>query len=280
MRLGNVELAIVSDGRWWLDAGGHFGVVPRVLWEPLIPVDERHRVPMALNCLLIRSDGKTILVDTGLGSKLTDKERDWYGLDSTVGLLQGFDELGVAPQDVDIVINTHLHSDHGGGNTIFDGEGRPRPTFPKAEYWVQRLEWVDALHPNERTSRTYLPQNLLPIEESGQLRLLNGETRVTDEVRCIITPGHTQAHQSVVIESNEQKAIYLGDLAPWKENIEKLAWTSAADVTPLENLETKRAIRPWLVEEQVLLLFEHDPRMAAGYLHLRGDRYEVEPVEV
>jgi glyoxylase-like metal-dependent hydrolase (beta-lactamase superfamily II) len=197
VRLGNVELAIVSDGRWWLDAGGHFGVVPRVLWEHLIPVDERHRVPMALNCLLIRSDGKTILVDTGLGTKLTDKERDWYGLDSRGGLPHQLDQLGVAPQDVDIVINTHLHSDHCGGNTVFEMQGRPRPSFPRAEYWVQQLEWADARHPNERTSRTYLPQNLLPLEESGQLRLLNGETRVTDQVRCILTPGHTPAHQSV-----------------------------------------------------------------------------------
>jgi glyoxylase-like metal-dependent hydrolase (beta-lactamase superfamily II) len=280
VRVGDVELAIVSAGRWWLDAGGHFGVVPRVLWEPLITVDERHRVPMALNCLLIQSDRTTILVDTGLGTKLSDKEQDWYGLDSEGGLLQELDRLDVAPQDVDIVINTHLHSDHGGGNTIFDRHGQPRPTFPRAEYWVQRLEWSDAVHPNERTTRTYLPQNLQPLEESGQLRLLEGDTRVTNEVRCLVTPGHTRAHQSVVIESNGKQALYLGDLAPWKENIEKLTWTSAADVTPLENLETKRAIRPWLVEERVLLLFEHDPRIAAGYLHLRGDHYEVEPVEI
>jgi glyoxylase-like metal-dependent hydrolase (beta-lactamase superfamily II) len=280
VRVGDVELAIVSAGRWWLDAGGHFGVVPRVLWEPLITVDERHRVPMALNCLLIQSDRTTILVDTGLGTKLSHKEQDWYGLDSEGGLLQELDRLDVAPQDVDIVINTHLHSDHGGGNTIFDRHGQPRPTFPRAEYWVQRLEWSDAVHPNERTTRTYLPQNLQPLEESGQLRLLEGDTRVTNEVRCLVTPGHTRAHQSVVIESNGKQALYLGDLAPWKENIEKLTWTSAADVTPLENLETKRAIRPWLVEERVLLLFEHDPRIAAGYLHLRGDHYEVEPVEI
>lgn len=280
MHLGDVELTIVSDGRWWLDAGGHFGVVPRVLWEPLIRLDDRHRVPMALNCLLIRSSGKTILVDTGLGSKLSDKERDWFGFQPNGGLLHELDQVGVAPEDVDIVINTHLHSDHCGGNTLFDGQGQLRPTFPRAEFWIQRMEWADARYPNERTIRTYLPENLLPIEDGGQLRLLSGNTPVTDEVRCVVTPGHTRAHQSVVISSNGQQAIYLADLAPWKENIEKLAWAPAADVLPLESLETKRAIRQWAVEQEVLLLFEHDPRIAAGYLRPVGDHFRVEPVEV
>jgi glyoxylase-like metal-dependent hydrolase (beta-lactamase superfamily II) len=280
VRLGDVELTVVSAGRWWLDAGGHFGVVPRVLWEPIIPLDNKHRVPMALNCLLIQSAGQTILVDTGLGTKLSDKEQDWYGLDSGPGLLAELDHLGVAPEDVDIVVNTHLHSDHCGGNTVFNAQGQPTPTFPRAEFWIQRLEWADARYPNERTSKTYLPQNLLPLEESGQLRLLYGDTRATDEVSCKVTPGHTPAHQSVLIQSKGHKAIYLGDLAPWKENIEKLAWGPAADVAPLETIETKRAIRQWVLDEDVLLLFEHDPRMAAGFLRRKGDGFLVEPVNV
>jgi glyoxylase-like metal-dependent hydrolase (beta-lactamase superfamily II) len=280
VRLGDVELTTISDGRWWQDAGAHFGVVPRVLWEPIIGLDERHRVPMALNCLLIRSAGKTILVDTGLGSKLSAKERDKFGLDRSHGLLDGLREKGLAPEDVDIVINTHLHSDHCGGNTILNSDGRPRPTFPRAEYWIQRLEWADARYPNERTSRTYLPENLLPLEEEGQLALLRGDTPVTEEVRCVVTRGHTRAHQSVIISSRGQTAIYVGDLAPWKENIEKLAWTPAVDELPLETMETKRSIRRWALEEKALLLFEHDPRIAAGYLRRSGQNYKVEPVDL
>jgi len=279
VRLGDVELTIISDGRWWQDAGAHFGLVPRVLWEPIVALDDQHRVPMALNCLLIRSSGKTILVDTGLGTKLSDKERDRFGLERSQGLVGDLRDVGVAPEEVDIVINTHLHSDHCGGNTTLDSNGRPRPTFPRAEYWIQRLEWADARYPNERTVRTYLPENLLPLEE-GQLTLLRGDTPVTDEVRCLVTRGHTRAHQSVIIRSQDQTAIYLGDLAPWKENIEKLAWTPAVDELPLETMETKRSIRRWALEENVLLLFEHDPRITAGYLRQSGETFHVEPVDL
>jgi glyoxylase-like metal-dependent hydrolase (beta-lactamase superfamily II) len=278
--LGDVELTIVSDGRWWQDAGAHFGVVPRVLWEPIIDLDDRHRVPMALNCLLFCSAGKTILVDTGLGSKLSGKERDKFGFESRHGLLDNLHQLGVSAEDVDVVINTHLHSDHCGGNTVLNSSGVPKPTFPRAEYWIQRLEWADARYPNERTGKAYLPENLLPVEEEGQLRLLNGDTPVTEEVRCVVTRGHTRSHQSVIFHSQGHTAIYLGDLAPWKENIEKLAWTPAVDVAPLENMETKRSIRQWALEEKALLLFEHDPRIAAGYLHQDGETYHVEPVDL
>jgi glyoxylase-like metal-dependent hydrolase (beta-lactamase superfamily II) len=279
VHLGDVELIVVSAGSWWQDAGAHFGIVPRVLWEPVIALDDRHRVPMALNCLLIRSQDKTILVDTGLGTKLSNKEQDKFGLQPSPGLLDNLAQLGVAPEDVDIVINTHLHVDHCGGNTAFDSGGQPRPTFPRAEYWIQRLEWADARYPNERTSKTYLPENLLPLEESGQLRLLYGDTPATDEVRCVITRGHTRAHQSVIIRSCGKSALYLGDLAPWRENIEKLAWGPAVDVDPLDTMETKRAIRQWVLEEHALLLFEHDPRTSAGFLRRQGDEFHVEPVD-
>ncbi len=280
MLLGGVELRVVSDGVFWLDGGAHFGIVPRVLWEPLIAPDESHRVPMGLNCLFIESAGRKIVVDTGLGSKLSAKQRDILNLGRDKGLVGALQEIGVAPEDVDIVINTHLHNDHCGGNTSFNEHGQAVPTFPRAEYWIQRLEWADARYPNERTRATYLPENLIPLEEHGQLHLLYGDTPVTREVRCDVTRGHTRAHQSVIIQSQGQKAVYLGDLAPWKENIERLGWTPAGDVEPLETMETKRAFQQWALEEEVLLIFEHDPRITAGYLRRHGDRLEVEPVDL
>ncbi len=274
MRLGKVELHIVSDGLFRIDGGGHFGLVPKVLWEKIVEPDELNRIPLALNCLLIESQGKRILVDTGFGDKLSPKERDIFDIAGRERLLSHLRRLGVAPEDVDIVVNTHLHSDHCGGNTLLR-DGEVVPTFPRAEYWIQRLEWADALFPNERTRATYLAPNFVPLERHGRVRLLYGDTRVTSEVRCVVTRGHTRAHQSVVIESEGEFAIYLGDLAPWAVNMERLAWVAAYDVEPLETIETKRRIRDWALEKNALLIFEHDPRIPMGYLREEGGKYKV-----
>jgi len=274
LRLGNVNLYIVSDGLAWMDGGGHFGLVPKVLWEKVVQADELNRIPMALNCLLIESEGRRILVDTGFGDKLSSKERQIYSIAGESRLLGDLRRLGFAPEEIEIVINTHLHSDHCGGNTILR-EGEVVPTFSSAEYWVQRLEWADARYPNERTKATYLAENLVPLEKRGQLCLLYGDTRVTSEVRCIITRGHTRAHQSVVIESGGETAIYLGDLASWAIGIERLAWVSAFDVEPLETIETKRRIRDWALEKEALLIFEHDSRVQMGYLREGDGKYKV-----
>lgn len=277
MRVGKVEIFPVSDGSAWVDGGSMYGLVPRVLWERVTPPDGLNRVPMALTCLVIRSCGKTVLVDTGYGSKLSAKQQQFVSLERRPGLPEALGALGLAPDGVDVVINTHLHSDHCGGNTSLL-DGRPVPTYPRAEYWVQRLEWADALFPNERTRATYLPENLRPIEP--QLRLLDGDTRVTPEVRCIVTRGHTRAHQSVIIESEGETAIYLGDLAPYAVHIERLAWIAANDVEPLELLETKRSLRRFALERDALLLFEHDTHCVAGRLREQDGKVALLPVEL
>jgi len=278
MRVGNVEVYIVSDGSFRMDGGAVFGLVPKVLWEKIITPDELNRVPMSLNCLLIISEGKRILVDTGMGDKLSPKEREIFALYGERRLLKSLGELGFSPEDIDIVINTHLHSDHCGGNTIAL-EGEIVPTFPKAEYWIQRLEWADAAFPNERTRATYLAQNFVPLWERGKVRLLYGDTKVTSEVRCIVTRGHTRAHQSILIESQGEKALFLGDLAPWAINMERLAWIPAFDVEPLETIETRRKVQQWAAEEGAILFFEHDPFFPAGRLIVENGRYVVKPVE-
>jgi len=260
-----------------IDGGAAFGLVPKVLWEGVIQPDALNRIPMALNCLLIESHGKKILVDTGFGDKLPPKQREILALQDDNGLIGNLKHLGVAPDQIDIVINTHLHSDHCGGNTLLRG-GEVMPTFPNAEYWIQRLEWADALHPNERTRATYLPENFVPLEREGQLRLLEGNARVTPEVRCLVTRGHTRAHQSVAIESAGRRAIYLGGLAPLTINIERLAWVPSFDVEPLETMEAKRRIRRWAIEKEVLLIFEHDMKTTMGYLRQEGEKYKVEAI--
>jgi glyoxylase-like metal-dependent hydrolase (beta-lactamase superfamily II) len=278
MKLGNVELYLVSDGEFLVDGGGQFGLVPKVLWSRYFTADELNRVPSALYSLLIVSEGKRILVDTGFGRKLTPKEREIQGLQRPHGdLLDALQRQGLAPADIDIVINTHLHGDHASGNTLVRN-GVAVPAFPNAQYWIQRLEWADAMYPDERTRNTYHAENLLPLQEAGQLRLLSGNTRVTGEVHCLVTRGHTRAHQSIMIASGGQSAGFLGDMASLAIRLERLGWMSAFDTEPLETLETKRAIRGWALESHALLFFQHDLRMPMGYLVQEGDRYRVEPV--
>lgn len=279
MRLGNVHLHLVSDGIYWSDGGGLFGLVPKVLWEKIAPPDELNRLPFHLRCLLIQTPTQRILVDTGFGDKLSPKEREQSSLEGERRLLTSLEALGVGPLDVDLVINTHLHGDHCGGNTRRDENGEIVPTFPWATYCVQRLELADASFPNERTQATYCAENWEPIQQAGQLRVLSGDTRLTPEVSVVITPGHSRAHQCVLVESEGQKAMFLGDLASWPVHIERLAWVPAYDVDPMLSIETKRRIAHWAVEHKVLLIFEHHPDIVAGYLKPaeRPDRFRLEP---
>lgn len=277
-KLHNLEYHIVSDGRMWVDGGSAFGMVPRTIWAALVPPDAQNRIPFALNSLLIRSEGKTILVDTGYGSKLDEKTRRRTGLERREGdLVEALGRLGVSVEEIDIVLNTHLHGDHCGGNTIRQGE-RLLPTFPRAQYWIQRLEWADAVTPNERTRATYLPENYRPLEETGQLRLINGATRLTGEVRTAITRGHTRAHQVVILESGEATALFVADMASLHYHLERLAWVPAYDLEPMESIETKRYWQQWAVEKDALLIFQHDTQIPLGKLRADGASFRVEPV--
>ncbi len=276
MKLGSVELFLLSDGQFRLDGGSIFGVVPKVLWEKVLPADELNRIPMALNCLLILSEGKRILVDTGYGQKVAAKQRDILVLQRhDGGLLDSLQRLGFAPGDIDVVINTHLHPDHCGGNTVYR-DGSAVPAFPAAEYWIHYREWSDACHRNERTSKTYLAADFAPLQEADQLRLVYGNARVTGEVRCVATRGHTRGHQSVVIESEGQTAVFLGDLAARAVHLERLPWTTAFDIEPMQTLKAKRAMRDWACEKRAVLFFGHDTQTPAGRLHKEGDQFLVE----
>lgn len=276
MQFGNTELYVLGDGNCMSDGGGVYGLVPRALWQKVTPPDEENRVPTALNSLLIISQGKKILVDTGLGTKLDAKGEAHFGRTGGSTLLSQLHERGLAPEDIDIVINTHLHADHCGGNTRLEA-GEVVATFPKAEYWIQRLEWADAAFPNERTRGTYFAENFEPVRD--RVRLLDGDTRVTDEVRCTITRGHTRAHQSVLVESAGHKALFIGDIAARTVYLERLAWIPAFDVEPLETLETKRRMRDWAVEEGALLIFQHDPFVTMGCMRKEGDKFKIEGIK-
>jgi glyoxylase-like metal-dependent hydrolase (beta-lactamase superfamily II) len=275
----NTEWHIIPTGRVWVDPGGPFGLVPRTLWSRVQQPNEKNLIPMNLNCLLIISEGKVILVDNGLGDKLNEKGIRQWGLEYPDGtMVENLAKHGVKLADVNIMIDTHLHSDHCSGNTTF-ANGKLAATFPNAEYWVQRLEWADAMHPDERTRSTYLSDNYFPIWESGKFHFLHGDAQVTKEVRCVVTPGHTRGHQCVLIEGGERPLLYVADLASYAVHMERRAWVTAYDVEPLENIRTKSRWQQWALENKALLVFEHDTTMPLGELTKDDEgKLKVKPV--
>ena len=276
--LGDAQLLVVSDGVLRLDAGAVFGLTPRIMWEPLAgPLDEEHRLGMGLNCLLVRSQGKLILVETGVGSKAT-RLPGAAGVGQAGTLLADLARQGIRPEEVDIVINTHLHYDHCGGDTTYRDD-KLALTFPRARYFVQRGEWEAANHLNERTRATYLPENLEPLADSRQLELVEGEAEVTKEVRILPAPGHTADHAIVEVSSGGRTALYVGELAQHPLMLERLAWISAFDVLPLVTLETKRRILERAVAEDALLVCVHSPPPGIGRIRLVEGKRKWEEIQ-
>ena len=269
MKLGALEIYPVSDGRFRLDGGAMFGVVPKVLWEKCCAADELNRVPLSLTCLLIRANGKNILVDTGLGSKEDDKFQRMFAVERTPTLLESLGHLGLGREDIHMVINTHLHFDHAGGNTMTRGNGTVVPSFPKARYVIQRGEFEDAARSNERTKASYRRDNFTPIAHVNQWEFLHGDAELFPGVTAVVTAGHTRCHQGVKIESEGQTAFYLGDLIPTVSHL-PLPYIMGYDLLPMQTLDTKRWVLDRAFEENWLLLFEHDPLIQAG--HVRKDQ--------
>lgn len=278
MKIGDLEFHFVNDGRVEVDAGGPFGLVPRGLYRKFFDPIDGNLVPMVLNCLLVYSRGKIILIDTGLGDKLSEDETaSWHLTRAEGGLINELERHGVSPEDVDIVINTHLHADHCGGNTVRDGT-EATATFPKATYLVQRIEWAEASHVDARTRGTYHSDNFAPVMRDGQLQVLHGNFEVTDEVLCVVTPGHTRGHQAVMLRSGSWRGLYVADMASYAVHFLRTAWLTAYDVLPLENVATKERWQKWALAERAWLLFEHDPFMPAARLVQGATRPELEPV--
>jgi glyoxylase-like metal-dependent hydrolase (beta-lactamase superfamily II) len=269
--LGDIHVHVLSDGGFALDGGAMFGVVPRVVWERTDPPDEKNRVRLALNVALIESGGKRVLVDTGVGDKWGEREREIYRIDRSSSLLAGLASLGVRPEDIDIVINTHLHFDHAGGNTRAI-EGRVVPTFPRARYVVQLGEWEDATRPHERSRASYLDENYVPLAEARQLHTVQGEVEVAPGVRVVPVGGHTAYHQMVVVESEGQTLAIPTDLVPTASHL-PLPFIMGYDLFPVGTLEAKRRILGRAFEERWRLLFYHDPRVQVATIRKQRERY-------
>lgn len=277
MKLGDLEFHILSDGHVYLDGGAMFGIVPRPLWEKKSAPDSRNRIKLGLNCLLVRAGGKRILIETGCGGKMDPKMRDIFGLDGPF-LENGLRDYALAPDDIDFVVNTHLHLDHCGGNTRIEKD-KVVPTFPNARYVSRIGEFESATHTNERTRATYLPQNVIPVHESGQMMLIDHDTELVPGVELICVPGHTLDMLCVKLSGGGKTAFLLADLVPTTAHL-RLAWTMGFDLYPLTVMENKRKWLPQIAREEWLALFVHDPNVPAAYLRERGADFDAEPVKI
>ncbi|MGE5180381.1 MAG: MBL fold metallo-hydrolase [Bacteroidota bacterium] len=270
--IGPYTVRFISGGRFRLDGGAMFGVVPKVLWNRVAPADERNRIRMGMNCLLIEGDGKRVVVDAGSGTKDDAKFRDIYAIEHPEGLIDALRAAGAPPESIDTVALTHLHFDHCGGGTTRGADGVVRPTFPNAHYLVRRQEWDDAHHANERNRASYLSDNYDPLAASGQLILHEQDIEVLPGIWMKNLPGHTRGHQGVFFDVPGARALYTVDLIPTAAHL-PLAFIMGYDLYPMTTLETKRAVLRDAVREGWMLLFEHDPDLLA--VRVTGEAHRV-----
>ncbi|APF16842.1 MBL fold metallo-hydrolase [Caldithrix abyssi] len=263
MKIGPYEIFTVNSGIFSLDGGAMFGVVPKVLWNKTNPADELNRIQLALRTLVIKGDGRIILIDAGVGNKMNEKLRKIYNIDSQQNDLErGLAEKGIAPEQVTDVIITHLHFDHVGGATRLDN-GLLKPTFPNARYYVQGEQWYWANNPSEKDRASYMPENFKPIEEAGLLVELNGPGEVLPGIETLVMYGHTHGMQLPKISDGKSTLLYCADLIPTASHI-PLPYIMAYDNNPLITLEEKKRLLPQAVREKWILVFEHDPFRPAG----------------
>jgi glyoxylase-like metal-dependent hydrolase (beta-lactamase superfamily II) len=260
--IGDFELTIFSDGKYLLDGGAFFGVVPKVMWAKKVNVDDKNRVLTGLNSLLVRTGDRNILIETGIGNKLSERMIRFYG--QPAELLDNMSAGGISPDDIDIVINTHLHFDHCGWNTIRTND-RIVPTFPKAKYYVQEGEWQHACRQFERDRISYITDNYDPLINTGQMELLRGDREIVPGISVRVFRGHTAHMQAVIIAGGGRKACYISDLIPTRAHID-LTWGMSFDLFPIDTIESKKKYYAESIPEKWLTVFTHDPELPWAYV--------------
>jgi len=276
MRFGDLEVTPLLDGFFRLDGGAMFGSVPKVLWERRAPADEKNRITMGLRPLLVRTPDHTVLIDAGIGDKMSAKDTAIYAIDRRPGLEAALAQAGVAPADVDIVIATHLHFDHVGGFTKMV-DGALVPAFPRATYYIRRAEWEDATHPHERNRASYLPENFVPLLDAGVVHFTDDDVEIVPGISVRRTGGHAMHHQLVRIESGGRTGIFTADLMPTAAHVD-IPWIMGYDLYPMDTLLYKKQFVPEAIRGEYVIFFEHEPAIAAGIIRERDGRLTVEPV--
>ena len=270
---GGFELTVLSDGYYISDGGAFFGVVPKVLWEKKVRADELNRIYAGLNSVLVRTGSQNILIETGIGNKLSDKMKKIY--EPKEELLQNLQATGVSPEEIDIVINSHLHFDHCGWNTVYK-DGNAVATFPKATYYVQQGEWEHAQLQLERDRISYISDNYNRLISSGQMKLLNGASEIAPGISVALYPGHTRHLQAVFIRSGGKTACYISDLVPTTWHLD-VTWVMAYDLFPLETIENRKKYYAQAIAENWLTIFTHDPDIPWAYLERINGKISVRP---
>ncbi|HJZ81375.1 MAG TPA: MBL fold metallo-hydrolase [Pyrinomonadaceae bacterium] len=266
MIFGDYRVEIIPDCEFRLDGGAMFGVVPRNLWSKPCPPDDQNRIRMNMNCLFIEAGRERILIDTGIGDKWSEKHRAMYGIDRVRPLDESLKAIaGVASADITIVINTHLHFDHAGGNTSVDQSGRAVPAFPNARYLVSRAEYEHAEAPTDRDRASYFVENWRPMKESGQLELKDFEYEVVPGLQMETHPGHNRSMQCPRLERNGDTFFGFADLVPMRAHV-PFAWVMGYDLYPVETVEAKKKLLPQAARENWTCLFYHDPDQALGHV--------------
>ncbi len=282
MKFGDKELFLIEDGGFRLDGGAMFGVVPRVMWAKSDPPDDQNRIALACNTLLVKTGDANVLIDTGCGGKWSDKERDMFAVDEPRTLITDLARVDLMKEDITHVIYTHLHFDHAGGGTYIDNDGQLKTQFPNATYYAQRGEWEVANNPNLRDRRSYKPENLNPLSESGQLQLIDGDQEILPGISVRITGGHTEFHQVVFVESNGFTAVHNGDLIPTASHL-PAPFVMAYDLYPEQTMKYKQPHMKEAAEKGWLMVFEHSARKAEKVGHLvvnEKGRHNLEPFDM
>lgn len=268
VELGRFRVHLVSDGRFAMDGGAMFGIVPKPLWERHVCADEKNRIEMSLHCPLAENGRDAVLIDTGVGERLSEKEQALYGVDRNGGLLSRLAELRIDPEDVTHVVLTHLHFDHLGGAVKKNGAGHLVPAFPRAKHFVQRTELETALEPKDaRQAGAYghASECLAPLLGAGLVEALDGDTDLTSSLRVVVTGGHTPSHQCPVLADGGESFLHLGDVAPTRAHL-RPAWNAAYDLDPIETMVAKQALLERAADEHWWVSFDHDHEIACGRL--------------
>ena len=274
VKFGKFEIFSIVENSFKIDGGAMFGVVPKIIWERLVPSDEFNRVKLDLNLLLVKTESENVLIDAGMGDALSEKHKKIYGIEKPSELEKKLSELNLTPEDIDLVILTHLHADHAGGVVKLDESGKKAPRFPNARHVVQIKEWNDAMSPDERTSATYLTENLKLLKDFDLLELIDGEDEVAKGIKVKSTGGHTPGHQVVFIEDGNNKILWPGDIIPTASHL-KIPYVASVDLFPLETMELKRKFLDMCINDGWLLAFDHDVNIKLGRLEKLGNEIKV-----
>ena len=272
--LGDFELSAVSDGTYVADGGAFFGVVPKVLWQRKVKADDENRIAVSCNSVLVRTGKQNVLIETGIGNKLAEKTKSFFLPQEK--LLDSLHQAGVAPEDIDLVINSHLHFDHCGWNTTYRN-GVAVATFPKAKYYAPKGEWEHGSLQLERDRVSYISDNYDPLIRSGQMTLLEGGHEILPGISVAVYPGHTRSMWAVFVRSRGKTACYISDLIPTTWHLDP-TWVMAYDLFPLESIDNRKKYYAQSLPGQWLTMFTHDPNIPWAYIRAEGKKFVIDAI--